>query len=85
MSILDQNDSLHNNGRLIILLHQKSHTDMRFGLLDFLQYVTVPPNVSERVDVLSECQTTYEVNGNRFSVAVPSERLKNTIFTLYVK
>ena len=62
MSNLNQNDSLHNNGRLIILLHQKSHTDMRFRFRDFLQYVTVPPNFSERVDVLSECMTAYEVN-----------------------
>ena len=54
MSILDQNDTLHNNGRLIILLHQKSHFDMRFLFRDFLQYVTVLPNFSERIDVLSE-------------------------------
>ena len=82
MSILDQNDSLHNNEGLIILLHQKSHTDMRFRFRDFLQYVTVPPNFSERVDVLSECKTTHEVNGNSISVAIPSEWLKNTFFTL---
>ena len=81
MSNLDQNDSLHNNGRQIILLHQKSHTDMRFRFRDFLQYVTVPPNFSECVDVLSECKTTYEVNVNSSSVAVPSERLKYN-FTL---
>ena len=80
MSNLDQNDSLHNNGRQIILLHQKSHTDMRFRFRDFLQYVTVPPNFSECVDVLSECNTTYEVNGNSSSVAVPSERLKKSVF-----
>ena len=52
MSNLDQNDSLHNNERLIIPQHQKSHTDMRFR--DFLQYVTVPPNFSKRVYVISE-------------------------------
>ena len=78
----DRNDSLHNNGRKIILLHQKSHTDMRFRFRDFLQYVTVPPNFSECVDVLSECKTTYEVNGNSSSVAILSERLNNTIFSL---
>ena len=55
MSILDQNDSLNNNGRLIILLHQKPHFDMRFRFRDFLQYVTVLPNFSERIEVLSEC------------------------------
>ena len=83
VSNLDKNDSLHNNGRQIILLHQKSHTDMRFQFRYFLQYVTVPPNFSERVDVLSECKTTYEVNGNSISIAVPSERLKNkSFFTL---
>ena len=82
MSNLDQNNSLHNNGKQIILLHQKSHTNMRFRFRDFLQYVTVPPNFSERVDILSECKATYEVNGNSSSVAIPSERLKNTIFTL---
>ena len=54
MSILDQNDSLHNNGRLIVLLHQESQSDMRFRFRDFLQYVTVLPNFSERIDVLSE-------------------------------
>ena len=54
MSNLDQNDSLHNNGRLFIFLHQKSHFDMRFQFRDFLQYVTVLPNFSERIDVLSE-------------------------------
>ena len=52
MSNLDQNDSLHNNERLIIPLHQKPHTNMRFR--DFLQYVTVPPNFSKRVYVHSE-------------------------------
>ena len=54
MGILDKNDSLHNNGRLIILILQKSHSDMRFRFRDFLQYVTVLPNFSERIDVLSE-------------------------------
>ena len=54
MSILDQNDSLHNNDRQINLLHQKSHSDMRFRFRDFLQYVTVHPNFSVRIDVLSE-------------------------------
>ena len=54
MSILDQNDYLLKNGRPIILLHQKSHSDMRFRFRDFLQYVTVLPNFSECIDVLSE-------------------------------
>ena len=56
MSNLDQNDSLHNNERQIILLHKKSYTDMRFRFrdLDFLQYVTVPPNFSEHVDELRQ-------------------------------
>ena len=76
MSNLDQNDSLQNNGRQIIFLHQKSHTDMRFRFRDFLQYLTVPPNLSERVDVLSESETTFEVKGNGSGVAVPSVRLK---------
>ena len=44
--------------------------------------MNVPPNFSERVDVLSECETMYDVNGNSISVAVPSERLKTSIFTL---
>ena len=54
MSNLDQNDSLHNNGRLIILLHQNSDIDMHFWFRDFLQYVTVLPNFSEFIDILSE-------------------------------
>ena len=54
IGILDQTDSLHSNGRLIILLLQKSHSDMRFRFRDFLQYVTVLPNFIERIDVLSE-------------------------------
>ena len=47
-----------------------------------MQYVTVPPNFSECVDVLSECKTIYEVNRNSSSVAVPNERLKYNFYTL---
>ena len=38
----------------MILQHQKSHTDVLFRFRDFLRYITVPPNFSERVNVPSE-------------------------------
>ena len=51
---LDQSDSLYKNERLMILQNQKSYADVRFRFRDFLQFVTVPPKVSECVDVPSE-------------------------------
>ena len=62
--------------KLIILQHKKSHTDESFRFRDFLQYVTVPPNFSERVYVPSESKATYEVMGIYIFVTVPSKRLK---------
>ena len=49
-----KNDSLRKKEILKNLQHKKSHTDVRFRFRDFLQYVTVPPDFSERVYVPSE-------------------------------
>ena len=54
MGNLDQSASLHNNERLMTLQNQKFYADVRFRFRDILQFVTVPPKFSERLDVPSE-------------------------------
>ena len=63
MGNLDQSASLHNNDRLIILQNQKFYAVVHFRFQHFLQFMTVPPKLSDSEDVPSESLAPYVVNG----------------------
>ena len=54
-----------------------------FGFRDILQYVTVPPNLSETRYCISENEALYGVKAILISVNEPSKREKRTQFCVF--